>query len=197
MTTLALTDPVNGTVADANLIASNNAAIKTVINGGIDSSNITDGAITNADISASAAIAGSKLGTGLNGPPGTEVDYQEFLTDVSITATTEATAQLVVASSSIAYAGQLIVVEFWCPGIATSGSNPILTLIDNAGGAVLGGVTPAAPGTIPYIKRRFIAPSATKSYRVVAWVVTPTASIQSGAGGAGFRLPGWIKITKG
>jgi len=51
MTTLTLTDPVNGQVADANQIASNNSAIKTVINGGIDNSNVAT----------SAGIAISKL----------------------------------------------------------------------------------------------------------------------------------------
>lgn len=52
MGTLSLTDPVNGTTADASLIASNNSAIKTVVNGGIDNTNISSGA----------AIAGSKIG---------------------------------------------------------------------------------------------------------------------------------------
>lgn len=44
MGTLSLTDPVNGTTADATLIATNNAAIKTVVNGGIDDSNLASGA---------------------------------------------------------------------------------------------------------------------------------------------------------
>lgn len=51
MGTLSLTDPVNGTIADASTIAANNAAIKTVVNGGLDNTNIASGA----------AIAASKL----------------------------------------------------------------------------------------------------------------------------------------
>lgn len=51
MGTLSLTDPVNGNTADASVIATNNAAIKTVVNGGIDNTNIASGA----------AIAASKL----------------------------------------------------------------------------------------------------------------------------------------
>lgn len=51
MGSLTLTDPVNGTTADASLIATNNAAIKTVVNGGLDNSNIA----------ADAAIAPSKF----------------------------------------------------------------------------------------------------------------------------------------
>jgi hypothetical protein len=42
--TLNLTDPVNGTTADASLIADNNTAIKAVVNGGIDNTNIASGA---------------------------------------------------------------------------------------------------------------------------------------------------------
>lgn len=51
MGTLTLTDPVNGTNADASVIASNDAAIKAVVNGGLDNTNI----------SASAGIVRSKI----------------------------------------------------------------------------------------------------------------------------------------
>lgn len=44
MAVLNLNDPVNGTTADATLIATNNAAIKTVVNGGLDNDNIASGA---------------------------------------------------------------------------------------------------------------------------------------------------------
>lgn len=57
MTTLSLTDPVNGTVADANTIASNNTAIKNVVNGNID----------NANVATAAAVAVSKLAAGASG----------------------------------------------------------------------------------------------------------------------------------
>lgn len=73
MTTLSLTNPVPNTLADANVIASNNAAIIAVINGSIDNSNVASaagiaysklaltGSVVNADIAAAAAIAASKL----------------------------------------------------------------------------------------------------------------------------------------
>lgn len=44
MGTLSLTDPTNGTTADASLIANNNSAIKTVVNGGLDNTNLAAGA---------------------------------------------------------------------------------------------------------------------------------------------------------
>lgn len=40
MTTLTLSDPVNDTTADADVIANNNAAIKAVVNGSLDSNNL-------------------------------------------------------------------------------------------------------------------------------------------------------------
>ena len=51
MTTLALTDATNGTTADASLVNNNNTATKAVVNGNLD----------NANLSAGAAIAASKL----------------------------------------------------------------------------------------------------------------------------------------
>jgi microcystin-dependent protein len=42
--TLVLTDPVNGTTVDAALHANNNTALKAVVNGGIDNSNVSGSA---------------------------------------------------------------------------------------------------------------------------------------------------------
>jgi|SRR5215471_13118596 len=50
-----------GQPEDVSQVLANFQAIAAVLNGGIDSSNITDGSIVNADISASAAIAQAKL----------------------------------------------------------------------------------------------------------------------------------------
>jgi len=44
MTTINLTDPQNNTLADANLIAPNNALLETAINGQLDNGNIASGA---------------------------------------------------------------------------------------------------------------------------------------------------------
>lgn len=66
MGTLTLTDPVNGTTADAALIANNNSAIKTVVNGGLDNTNIAAGA----------AIDPSKISGGVGStPPGVIFPY--------------------------------------------------------------------------------------------------------------------------
>ncbi len=52
MASVTLTDPVNGTVTDASVIANNNAALKTAINGGLDNSNVaSNAAITASKIS--------------------------------------------------------------------------------------------------------------------------------------------------
>lgn len=51
MPTISLSDPAGGTTSDANQIASNNGILETLLNGGLDNTNIT----------AAAAIAISKL----------------------------------------------------------------------------------------------------------------------------------------
>jgi hypothetical protein len=56
MGTINLTDPSNGTTADADLIANNNAVLEATINGDID----------NANVASDAAIAVSKLAAGTN-----------------------------------------------------------------------------------------------------------------------------------
>lgn len=73
MPTLVLTDPVNNTITDANVISNNNTAIKNIINGGITNDNISGSAaiqyaklnlttgILNGDINSAAAISVSKL----------------------------------------------------------------------------------------------------------------------------------------
>jgi len=61
MGTLTLTDPVNGTTIDASLHATNNANIKTVVNGGIDNTNISSGAAIAVAKIAGAGTAGSIL----------------------------------------------------------------------------------------------------------------------------------------
>jgi hypothetical protein len=92
LTQLSLTDPVNGTTADASVIATNNANIRAVINGGID----------NGNINASAGIAASKLagypntaGVFLNGQgnwvaPTSGVSYRKTTTK-AVNTTTSAT----------------------------------------------------------------------------------------------------------
>lgn len=50
MTVLALTDPQDGTVVEADLHANNNAALKTVVNGGLDASNVTAASLTDATL---------------------------------------------------------------------------------------------------------------------------------------------------
>lgn len=57
MTTLSTTDVTNGTTADGNVVNTNFGNVRTVVNGNID----------NANISASAAIAVSKLAAGTEG----------------------------------------------------------------------------------------------------------------------------------
>lgn len=57
MPAINLTDPLNDTLADANLIAANNALLENLLNGGLDSSNVADGTLTASDLNLFSGIA--------------------------------------------------------------------------------------------------------------------------------------------
>lgn len=122
MGTLSLTDPVNGTTADASLITNNNSAIKTVVNGGLDNSNLSGsagiayskltltGSIVNADISGSAAIALSKLATLPSSAP-----YRKTTAATVVNTTTETdllNGEITVAAGAIGTTGLLRLTAF-------------------------------------------------------------------------------------
>lgn len=81
MGSISLTDPTNATTADANLIANNNSALETLLNGGLDNTNVA----ADADLSVSKLAVGTEgqvlttisgvaaWGTGV--PAGVILDY--------------------------------------------------------------------------------------------------------------------------
>ena len=96
MTAVSLTDPVNGTVTDANLIANNNQAIKTVVNGNLDNNNIAPLAAIVASKLANYPSDGSKVlkGDGTWGPlpttalPDRLADYPQVNSDLNTATST-------------------------------------------------------------------------------------------------------------
>jgi hypothetical protein len=86
MGTVFLDDPVNGTLADATLIANNNTALENVLNGNIDTANIAtngvgtteiqDASVTNAKLAG--GITADKLAAGVIPAPGTAPPKYSF-----------------------------------------------------------------------------------------------------------------------
>lgn len=143
-------------------------------------------------------------GTSASVSPGYEYDYVESTTPLSVTATSEGTAQTFISGGSVSYDGSTkICIEFFAPRIkpdANAGRYIVVIVLEDS--TVLGQFallrTPAA-GTDdkPVLVRRFRTPSAgSHAYTVKAWVSAGTGSIDVGAGGAGTDIPAYLRITK-
>ena len=144
------------------------------------------------------------LMSGGAGGGATELDYAEFTTAVSPTATTEATANTVVTGSAVAYdCSTPVWVEFFTESSRTdptAGANLTLCLYDG-GSSIgrLGAVTAPASGDDgkPVTLKRRLTPSAgSHTYSIRAYVSAGTAYVGAGAGGVGNYVPGYIRITK-
>lgn len=139
-------------------------------------------------------------------PPGHELDYVENTTlGLSVTATTEATAQVIVTSSSVTFDGSPVWIEgyapFWNPN-PTAGPIIVLVLWDNTAGAsigkagVLGGQSTSNAYGILYARRRITPASGARVYSWRAYVSGGTGSVTGGAGGVGNYMPGYMRIAK-
>lgn len=133
-----------------------------------------------------------------------EVDYEEFTSDVSVTATSEGTANSVVSASTLTYEAVPHLIEFFATGArpdnGAAGRILHITLFDSTTviGALAGVTTPAASNmNVPvYLARRLTPTAASHTYNIKAWASAGTGLIQAGSGGAGTKLPGFIRITR-
>lgn len=127
-----------------------------------------------------------------------EVHYSEFTTDVSITATTAATANTVLAGSSITYEAVPHLITFSCayatPDAGAAGRQLLFELYD---GTTLGTLcqiqTPAAAANRQQIERsrRLTPTAAAHQYSIRAWVNAGTGTV-----GATSHLAGFLRIVK-
>jgi len=136
--------------------------------------------------------------------PGTELAYTEFTAPVTISATTEATANTIVTAPAVTFDGATAVnVEFFTPKVilATSvGAEVVFALYDGAASIGLIGdlINSAAAGSVSpaSLSRRLTPSAAAHTYSVRAWRGVADGTIIAGTGGVGAYLPGYIKITK-
>ena len=131
----------------------------------------------------------------------TELAYAEFTSTVSTANTSFATAASVVSAGALLFnGGTKVRVEFFAPSWNSSAAvSIVLSLADGGvGGTELGwlAVTNVTTQSPVFASREFTPPNATKTYSVVIYSTgAATASVVGGAGGAGTRLPGFIRIT--
>jgi hypothetical protein len=176
--------------------------------------------IVNADINTAAAIGISKLADPTTGkvvgssgsaaaavfPPGYTFAYNEFTAAVTVSATTEGTANTVVTASAVTFDGSTIAkIEFFAPSVTlgtTSGDQVIFLLyLDGASIGIIGqmNLNPAGGAIFPApLARRLTPASGSRTYSIRAYKVgTGNGTVTAGVGGTpAVYLPGYIRITK-
>lgn len=125
------------------------------------------------------------------------VDYVEYTGNVSVTATSEGTANTIVTGTSQAYAATPYMVEFSCPRFLASAPN-LLHITGFAGATVLGDmgqfITAGTTEDDMLLHRRHTPSASTFSFIVKGWTAAGTATIKAGAGGTGALVPGYIAV---
>ena len=142
----------------------------------------------------------SELRTAL---PGYQLDYVQITSPVSITATSDATANAIIDGNAVTYDGSTrIKIEFFTPDITVPVGNAI-TVVLNDGSTDLGRLGTTANHTSSsndqaFYAAAFLTPSAAAhTYHIKAWIFSSaTGTIGTGVGGAGVNLPAWYRITK-
>ena len=133
-------------------------------------------------------------------PPGHEFSYVEFTAPVTVSATVEASANVVVTAAEITFDGSTaVIVELWAPYIVT-GASTASVLIDLFDGSTALGITAqitqGGGRTAGLITVRLTPSAAAHTYSWRAWRADSNGTIQAGAGGAGAYMPGYIRIVK-
>jgi hypothetical protein len=134
-----------------------------------------------------------------------EVGYSQVTSDVTVTATSEATATAVVALGAITYEAVPHMIEFSAPdarpNTGAAGQNITFALFDSTTAVV--GVwgriaTPAASGNLVPVRLgyRFTPTAAAHTYNVKCWVSVSSGLVQAGAGGSATHGPAWLRITR-
>ena len=137
--------------------------------------------------------------------PGYQLNYVEFTSSVNVTATTEGTADTVVAGSSVTYDGSTaVMIEFFCAqNRVPASAGAVYTFILLEDSTVLGQIanikTPSATANfdVPVFVCRKRTPSAgAHTYTIKAFVSTGTGISAAGSGGSGNLVPGFIRVTR-
>lgn len=138
------------------------------------------------------------------GGAGTELTYNEFTSNATITATTEATANTVVTASAVAFDGSTVVmIEFYAfsirPDTGAAGRNISLYLYDGSSSIGRIGLFSAPSGgndnKAVFVTRRLTPSNATHTYSIRAAISAGTSGlISAGAGGSGADMPGYVRI---
>lgn len=131
-----------------------------------------------------------------------EVAYTEFTSDVSITATTAATANQIVSAGAITYEAVPHMIEFWTARYAGPAQQTWFLLRD--GTTIIGTLANVQASDVEpsfSIPKRIVPTAASHTYNVAAYLAgAGTGTLKAGAGGTAgdgtTYLPGYIRITR-
>ncbi len=125
--------------------------------------------------------------------PGFEFDFVSTTTDLTVTATSAASAQSFIDGAAVSYDGSTrIKIEFYCPNSVISSGVGIIELYDGSTDLFRMG-----QGTVnaPIYIALFLTPSnASHTYHIKAWKSAGSFSLS--AGGGGIYQNAWYRITK-
>lgn len=130
-----------------------------------------------------------------------ELAYAEFTSNVSITATTEATANTIKAAPAVTFDGSTAVyIECYSPSWQTVATNGIFVVLYQDGTSIgrIGDFYAGAGlvNVAGVVERRMTPAAGSRTYSIRAYTNTGTATVVGGAGGVGNMVPGYIRIVR-
>ena len=145
--------------------------------------------------------AGITGATGVTGATGAtnELAYAQITTQLSVTASSEATASVVVAAPSVNFSGNPVVIEFFATRVTPLGTSGVLTLHDDTAGISLGYFAQIGPANaiVPvHIVRRITPAAGARVYSIRAFGIGGNMNVLGGAGTASDFQPAFIRITE-
>lgn len=139
----------------------------------------------------------------VGGGGGGELAYVEFTSTVTITASTEGSAQSVVSAGALSFDGSTIArIEFFSPSGVIQGANEnlFLELFDGSTAlgwiVVLSGTGSAAMNFAVYGVRQLTPSNGSHTYNVKGYTTNGgSQDVKAGTGGAATYLPGFIRVS--
>jgi hypothetical protein len=131
---------------------------------------------------------------------GQELDYAQItVTPAAISATTEATAVVIVSGNPVVYDGSKVRLEFFGPA-PSAGASLVPTYLFLRDTSSLGQIKHPGLGTTLMPAIHLVAydtpPAGTHTYKVAAYVTTSTLTINAGPGGPAAVNPVFLRVTK-
>ena len=158
----------------------------------------SNGQVLTAD---SAQTLGVKWAAAGGGGGSTELSYVELTSAATISATSGAAANTIVTAAAVTFSGsQRIQVEFYSPycSVDTAGAWLVIALWQDS--TEIGNLAEltVSSGTVSSTVHpsRFLTPSAgSHTYSIRGWRINNNCTVGAGGGGAGSRMPAYIRIT--